>query len=256
MELVLSLFPGIGILDKGFELEGFCVVRGPDLIWGGDVRSFNPVDKVFDGVIGGSPCQDFSKLRRCAPSGDGVEMLSHFKRIVLESNPSWWMLENVPGVPDLIIPGFSHYRRDVKASDFGLSQRRLRYIQFGSRHEEVLQLSVTGPTIKNPHRCVTASDRRTPFETMCSRQGLPTGYSIPAFSKSAARKAVGNAVPLPVARALASAIKKRVPEGNVTLCRCGCARSVTGRKKYAGGACRKRAFDKRVSGRRVAWPAT
>lgn len=28
-ELVLSLFPGIGLLDKGFEQAGFSVVRGP-----------------------------------------------------------------------------------------------------------------------------------------------------------------------------------------------------------------------------------
>lgn len=33
--LVLSLFPGIGLLDLAFELESFCVVRGPDLLWGG-----------------------------------------------------------------------------------------------------------------------------------------------------------------------------------------------------------------------------
>jgi len=28
--LVLSLFPGIGLLDRAFEEEGFTVVRGPD----------------------------------------------------------------------------------------------------------------------------------------------------------------------------------------------------------------------------------
>lgn len=33
--LVLSLFPGIGLLDMAFEEEGFTVVRGPDLLWGG-----------------------------------------------------------------------------------------------------------------------------------------------------------------------------------------------------------------------------
>jgi DNA (cytosine-5)-methyltransferase 1 len=33
--LVLSLFPGIGLFDMAFEAEGFCVVRGPDLLWGG-----------------------------------------------------------------------------------------------------------------------------------------------------------------------------------------------------------------------------
>jgi hypothetical protein len=41
-ELVLSLFPGIGLLDRAFEEAGFCVVRGPDLLWGGDVRVFHP----------------------------------------------------------------------------------------------------------------------------------------------------------------------------------------------------------------------
>ena len=35
-QLVLSLFPGIGLLDSAFEEEGFIVVRGPDLIWGGE----------------------------------------------------------------------------------------------------------------------------------------------------------------------------------------------------------------------------
>ena len=54
--LVLSLFPGIGMLDHAFELEGFCTVRGPDVLWGGDIRRFHPPAGVFDGVIGGDPC--------------------------------------------------------------------------------------------------------------------------------------------------------------------------------------------------------
>lgn len=33
--LILSLFPGIGLLDRAFEECGFCVVRGPDILWGG-----------------------------------------------------------------------------------------------------------------------------------------------------------------------------------------------------------------------------
>jgi hypothetical protein len=32
--LVLSLFPGIGILDMVFDEEGFCVVRGPESVIG------------------------------------------------------------------------------------------------------------------------------------------------------------------------------------------------------------------------------
>jgi DNA-binding XRE family transcriptional regulator len=51
--LILSLFPGIGLLDKAFEEEGYCVVRGPDPLWGGDVRNFHPPAGRFDGIIGG-----------------------------------------------------------------------------------------------------------------------------------------------------------------------------------------------------------
>jgi Site-specific DNA methylase len=61
MELVLSLFPGIGLLDRGFEDSGFAVVRGPDLIFGGDIRKFKIMPGKFDGIIGGPPCQDFQK---------------------------------------------------------------------------------------------------------------------------------------------------------------------------------------------------
>src|SRR5713226_9467971 len=61
-QLVLSLFPGIGLLDMAFEEEGFCVVRGPDVLWGGDIRRFHPPAGVFAGVIGGPPCQAFSRL--------------------------------------------------------------------------------------------------------------------------------------------------------------------------------------------------
>lgn len=60
-QLVLSLFPGIGLLDMAFEEEGFVIVRGPDLLWGGDIRRFHPPAGKFDGVIGGPPCQAFSQ---------------------------------------------------------------------------------------------------------------------------------------------------------------------------------------------------
>ncbi len=38
MRLILSIFPGVGLLDRAFEECGFCVVRGPDLLWGGGVH--------------------------------------------------------------------------------------------------------------------------------------------------------------------------------------------------------------------------
>ena len=81
--LILSIFPGIDLLGRGFEAEGFCVVRGPDTIWGGDVRSFHPPAGKFDGIIGGPPCPDFSRGRNgLPPTGEGIAMLGEYRRIV------------------------------------------------------------------------------------------------------------------------------------------------------------------------------
>ena len=39
-ELVLSHFPGDGLLDRAFVAAGFCVVQAPDKIIDGDIRDF------------------------------------------------------------------------------------------------------------------------------------------------------------------------------------------------------------------------
>lgn len=75
-DLALSLFPGIGLLDMAFEEAGFCVVRGPDVLWGGDVKRFHPPAGRFDGIIGGPPCQAFSQLRYMVIRRHGVEALA------------------------------------------------------------------------------------------------------------------------------------------------------------------------------------
>jgi DNA (cytosine-5)-methyltransferase 1 len=103
MPLVLSLVPGIGLLDMAFEQEGFCVVRGPDVLWGGDIRRFNPPAGVFQGVIGGPPCQCFSKLSHMVRQ-NGHEpvfgnLIPEFERCVREARPRWWVMENVPDAP-------------------------------------------------------------------------------------------------------------------------------------------------------------
>src|SRR5690349_16232481 len=120
MQLVLSVFPGIDLLGRAFELEGYCVVRGPDLIWGGDIRDFNAPSGKFDGVIGGSPCQDFSKARRSAPTGDGLAMIAEFCRVIEQVRPRWFLLENVPQVPDITVDGYAIQRLDFSAAEAGL----------------------------------------------------------------------------------------------------------------------------------------
>lgn len=248
-ELVLGLFPGIGILDAGFEAAGFCVVRGPDLIWGGDIRTFTPPPGRFEGIIGGPPCQDFSRARRDEATGYGVTMLSEFVRCVVTAQPAWWLMENVDLVPDVRIDGYSWQRLDLWAHEFGLSQRRLRHIQFGSRDGTVLMIERGGKGGTQP--TAMASDSETPWEAFCALQGLPSGFDIPAFTVGAKRRAVGNAVPYPMALALARAVRNRVNAADVRLCGCGCGRPVSDNATYARTACRMRQLRRRRNGAAV-----
>lgn len=243
--VVLSLFPGADLLGIGFEMVGYCVVRGPDPITGGDIRRFHAPPGVFSGVIGGPPCQDFSRKRRTEPTGYGLEMLGEFRRVVLEAQPDWWLMENVPGVPDVKIEGYSWQRLDLRATEFCLSQSRLRHFQFGSRVGQVL-LIPRQELVQASEPCCLATEgtkkSRRNFSDFCLLQGLPSDYDLPFFTQSAKYRAVGNGVPVPMAHALASAI--RWPFVGRP-CVCGCGRPVVGKAVYAGASCRKRAQRRR-----------
>lgn len=248
--LILSLFPGIDLLGRGFEAEGFCVVRGPDLITGGDIRSFHPPAARFDGVIGGTPCQDFSKARRTPPTGEGLAMLAEFARVVTEAQPTWFLMENVPTVPTLTVPGYAIQRLDLNARDCGLRQNRLRHFQYGDQRGWVIIVERTH-RVTDAQPCVTASegrrqDRRT-WADFCELQGLPRDFDIPGWSRIAKYAAVGNGVPIQMARAVAHAVaQSRAPVG-FRLCRCGCGRPAPGKRDTATDACRKRMQRQRDS---------
>lgn len=245
-QLLLSLFPGIDLLGRGFEAEGFAVVRGPDLIFGGDIRRFHAPAGRFAGVIAGSPCPDFSHARRTAPTGEGMAMLQEFRRIVEETRPDWWLLENVPTVPDLQISGYSHQRLDIDPRDLGLEQRRLRHFQFG--HRNGFLLALPRPTARRGGEAtlLASTSGQRSFSEFCRLQGLPEDYDLPGFTVGAKFRAVGNGVHVDVARLVAAAIRRPV-SALTRLCGCGCARPVKGKAQTAGVACRKRLQRKRDS---------
>lgn len=143
MTLVLSLFPGIGLLDRAFEAEGFTVVRGPDVLWGGDIREFHPPAGKFDGVVGGPPCQTFSSLARLVRA-NGHEprfgnLIPEFERCVVEAQPAWFVMENVPQAPVPIVAGYGIHSFELDNSmldsgdGHGHEQRRVRRFSFGVR---------------------------------------------------------------------------------------------------------------------------
>jgi len=133
-QLVLSLFPGIGLLDMAFEEEGFCVVRGPDLLWGGDIRRFHPPAGKFNGVIGGPPCQAFSRLVNIVKAKGQTpkpDLIPEFVRIVREASPQWFLMENVPSAPVPRLLAYDVCSRIVNHAAVGGDTSRERRFSFG-----------------------------------------------------------------------------------------------------------------------------
>jgi len=221
--LVLSLFPGIGLLDLAFEQEGFCVVRGPDLLWGSDIRAFHPPAGKFDGVIGGPPCQAFSRL-----------LIPEFARVVSDAAPAWWLMENVPDAPT---PELDDLKDSVllRDSDCGGLTSRVRRFTFGG-----MWLDFSHITQRTPRHLAVTRDAREvpvaiggsgktkatkrkgqtggtaphegtalPLAEMLHRQGFPRDMLDECpLTNAGARGAVGNGVPLPMGRAIAKAVKQ------------------------------------------------
>lgn len=253
-KLVLSIFPGVGLLDMAFEEAGFCIVRGPDLLWGGDIRRFRPPAGVFWGVIGGPPCQEFSGLFRGEPTGYSEAMLKEYVRVVSQAQPEWWLMENVARVPDIDVPGYVTQRLDINQAWY-CDVSRLRHIQFGSKSGRLLDIP-RRPVTGDYKPAALASDNRS-FDEVKRLQGLPPDFDLPGFLVAEKIRAVGNGVPLTMGRALAAAVTQAYAQPvtvQITLdgkimpprmCRCGCGRPVEGKAIYYDYACRKRAQRKR-----------
>lgn len=228
--LVLSLFPGIGLLDRAFEEEGFCVVRGPDLLWGGDVKAFHPPRGRFDGIIGGPPCQSHSSFTRIIlASGKDLaeDLVPEFARCIVEAQPAWWIMENATAVPDLAVEGYQTTRRTWDNRWSGGEQARRRAFQFGTRDGAALSLQGAALDHQSSDTTCLASEGvagrimrknvggkrvadykpRRDWGRFCELQGLsPDFLSDSPFTVEGKYRAVGNGVPLPMGRAVARAV--------------------------------------------------
>jgi DNA (cytosine-5)-methyltransferase 1 len=239
--LVLSLFPGIGLLDRAFESEGFCVVRGPDVIWGGDVKAFHPPDGKFDGVIGGPPCQEFSELRKLINHNGHKprfgNLIPEFARCVAEAKPQWFAMENVKAAPTPDVDGYDVWSDLICDYDVGGLTMRKRRWWFGfptDANGKSVNVRFARRTLFPPERAVTGNSRVlttggrirakekgagplpgqgkcTPIEEMCELQGLPRDvFQHSVLGKTGLRQAIGNGVPIAMGRAVARAIREAV----------------------------------------------
>lgn len=231
-QLTLSTFPGLDLLGLAFELEGFCVVQGPDLKWGRDVRGWHVPSGRFDGVIGGPPCQKASTLGHLAAKGNGVPAGVHgnqvpeFRRIVEESGAQWFAMENVPGMSGPAPRGYIVQSQLFNNRWLGEVQRRLRKFWFGWRGQDAPPFSIEQEALEAAHVEYTVLAGHGPalgqrvrriqgrsWQDGARLQGIPESW-IAAVEKDGPytvhglKSLIGNGVPLPMGRAVARAVKR------------------------------------------------
>ncbi len=238
--LILSIFPGIDLLGRAFEEEWpeACVVRGPDLLWGGDIRTFSPPPGIWGGIIGGPPCQCFSRLRYLVEANGyqtAPNMIPEFERVVAEAQPEWFLMENVPAAPEPAVPEYQVHSIlfNNRWAPEAPEQNRERRFSLGTRDGRRLQPEVgifenpswepavlahggdqypvriggSGKPKKTLARQL-GRQTRSYFEKSVRLQGLPEGFDLPPFTVEGKIRVINNGVPLPMGRAIARAVKR------------------------------------------------
>ncbi|MBY3115640.1 DNA cytosine methyltransferase [Rhizobium laguerreae] len=190
---LVSLFCGAGGLDLGFEQAGYSVGAAVDLRsfsiasynhnrkrktgYVGDLTALDPakLDKLAKrtlkpvGIIGGPPCQSFSRAAHSSDDDHRHELPLEFSRLLDEFNQrapvSFFAFENVPGLlkhrhkerlrkihESFRDAGFSVHQVVLNASSFGVAQNRPRLILVGFNNALYpgLKWAPPGPTTPSP----------------------------------------------------------------------------------------------------------
>ena len=164
------MFAGAGGLSLGFEQAGFVSVLGVDsderaltayktnfpdsAVLAADARALRGEGLLdaagrssYGVLIGGPPCAAFSIGGVMRQDDDRRGLVGEFGRIIRETSPPYFVMENVPGI---LLPNarkvVEEFRRELKSAgynvgkpwlldsaDFGVPQRRRRVFMVGAR---------------------------------------------------------------------------------------------------------------------------
>jgi len=172
---VVSLFAGAGGLDLGIKNAGHTLVWANDFdpdscdtysknigthIHCGDIADVASSElPAYDLLVGGFPCQGFSRANIHRVDGDKRnDLYLHVIRMLRDTKPSFFLLENVRGILTLnkgrdfseIISaleesGYVVQYKVLNAADYGVPQNRVRVIIAGVREDISKDFSYTYP---------------------------------------------------------------------------------------------------------------
>lgn len=239
MELILSLYGGIGLFDSAFKSLNYCVVGAGDTKDGQhqNIAKFQGISDRFDGILVTSPCQEFSKANRNPNYDLGCAYIREAIRVIFQLKPRWIIFENVEGCPDIHIQGYTAQRFYLNDAHCGGIQDRNRKFQWFERNAcfRPLRFFRTVKPVKLAS-CVTTRLNISVSE-MARLQGFPN-LELIGFTSEAKKRAIGNGVSFHTGVTVASAIRFR---GKCSiLCACGCGEQVVGKRATFNASCRKR----------------
>ena len=121
--IAIDLFAGVGGMTLGFEQAGFDVLGSVEIdpihcaahhynfpFWtticsdisiinAKTIRNLSCIgNREIDVVFGGPPCQGFSLIGKRNPKDNRNNLIKHFIRLVIELQPKYFVIENVPGM--------------------------------------------------------------------------------------------------------------------------------------------------------------
>lgn len=172
-KVIIDLFAGCGGLSTGFEMAGFKIPLAVEKdewasetyktnhphtnVITGDITQITDLDALLpknikvDGIIGGPPCQGFSLSGKRDKKDPRNSLFMDFVRFVKHFQPSFFMMENVPGILSMKTASgesvvnliFDEYRKAgynaeykiLNAAEFGVPQTRTRVIFIGIRKD-------------------------------------------------------------------------------------------------------------------------
>lgn len=122
---ILDLCGGTGSWSRPYEEAGYNVVIVDPAFGGKDVRNYTPPRQVH-GVLAAPPCTEFAVSGARWWKGkdpqlliDAIDVVRACLRIIEQSSPEWWALENPVGRLPKVVPELGRYRWTFKPWQFG-----------------------------------------------------------------------------------------------------------------------------------------